>query len=59
MGEAKLHVEALTIPAVGRPAWVILKRSAVADADEVERHGEALSHADNSVGDERAREAPH
>lgn len=57
--EAELHVEALTIPSVGCPARVVLECGAVADTNQVKRDREALSHTDDSVGDECAREAPH
>lgn len=57
--KAELHVQPEAVPAVGRAPRVRLERRAVADAHEVQWHGKALGHADDRVGDERAREAPH
>lgn len=57
--ETELHVQPLAAGPVACAARVWLEGCTVADADEVERDGEALGHADDGVMDERAREAPH
>jgi len=59
MAKAELHVEPRPAHSFDLAPRVCLERSAVPDANKVQRYGEALSHTGDGILNERAGEPPH